>query len=361
MPFFNWLQWLRSGSRRRVQIHRKRKPVTRRFLRLEELEDRTVLSAIPAALVSDPGTITVAPVLPNGSPPGNTPVTGYNPAIAQDPVNALNMVEVNTDGVVLIANYSTDGGHSWVGMINTNYLNQGGAANAITTANLTEPDLNPPGTNAPFKTYAHADHATVAIDRAENIWISLVEHNDANNAGAVVLHRYSFSGGTPAAVALDNIIYQWSDPTGAANAEAALNPVVGVDNNYAAGSYAVVTGIPQNPGTGYNAGDVLTISGGTFTTPAQVTVTSTKAVGAVTNATGTGYKVGDVLDVQGGTAATSAQLTVNSVQANGAVTTVASGTGYKPGDNLTVQGGTFTTPAQLQVQDVKAVAVTSVA
>src|SRR5207248_1993648 len=96
----------------------------------------------------------------------------------------------------------------------------------------------------------------------------------------------------------------------------------------------------------YNAGDTLTIQGGTFTTPAQLTalVGLTSAAIASPGVAGTaGYQAGDILNLLGGTATTLAQ-----VQALVGVTAAApslngGGSGYTVNDVLTVQGGTFTT------------------
>jgi len=57
-------------------------------------------------------------------------------------------------------------------------------------------NINNPATGTP---YPQADHATVAMDRGENIYISVVEHNGTAK-GALVFYRTSFGGATPAAL-----------------------------------------------------------------------------------------------------------------------------------------------------------------
>jgi hypothetical protein len=120
----------------------------------------------------------------------------------------------------------------------------------------------------------------------------------------------------------------------------------------AATSATVVAG-----GTGYNTGNVVTLSGGSGT-PAQLTVSSVATVSATGIAAGTGYGIGDVLTVSGG-AGTAATLTVSAVKAaSGAV--AAAGAGYNTGNLFTVSGGTGTA-ATLTVSTVTAASAAVVA
>lgn len=75
-------------------------------------------------------------------------------------------------------------------------------------------------------------------------------------------------------------------------------------------------------GSGHAIGDVLTLAGGTFTTAAQITVTSVGSLSYLTGLTASGgsnYYVGDVITLGGGTSTVQAQITVTSVS-GGAIT-----------------------------------------
>jgi subtilisin-like proprotein convertase family protein len=87
-----------------------------------------------------------------------------------------------------------------------------------------------------------------------------------------------------------------------------------------------------NRGTGYNAGDLLTVQGGTFASAAQFQVATVTAVtGPLTPgnivAGSSGYNVGDFLTVVGGTATTAATVLVTGVQAGGVITSASVITG----------------------------------
>lgn len=100
----------------------------------------------------------------------------------------------------------------------------------------------------------------------------------------------------------------------------------------------------NNAGTGYTAGDVVTI-----TQPngvVAITISSVDLTQTISNATlangGSGYAVNDVVTITGGD--NNATYTVNSVS-GGAITSVTlnnPGTGYTAGDVLTIAGGAAT-------------------
>src|SRR5262249_34927204 len=121
--------------------------------------------------------------------------------------NSLKLVEVQATGTAIVGNYSTDGGTTW--------------KNFAIPGNLTDPT-----TNAAFTTDTNP---TVAIDRAENVYIAYVETNaTASAAGALVFQRYTFTTLTaPTAVAAERntVIQRW------VGADPVQNPVVAVDNN----------------------------------------------------------------------------------------------------------------------------------
>src|SRR5579864_5504839 len=150
LPFLSrrfFRKWL-SSNRIPHPFVKKRQSV-RPFL--EQLEDRTLMSVLPPALVSNPTAIATGKI------------GGFSPDVAQDPVNPRNLVEVhvNSAGTLLVANYSTDGGQTWTGFINTSGPN--------TLANIKDPT-----TNAAFTVVTNP---TVTIDRAENVYITDIERN----------------------------------------------------------------------------------------------------------------------------------------------------------------------------------------
>jgi subtilisin-like proprotein convertase family protein len=206
----NWTRWLRPNSRPRGSTFRRADELRRRP-GVESLEERTLPAVLPSALVSNPATIQV---------PGNggyNQLTGFSPDVAVDPLHATWLVEVHTNGSKLFASYSEDGGQTWTGLINL-------------AGNNTQNNLNDPTTNAP---YAVLTNPTVAIDRAQNIYITDVEHNALlTTAGALVGQRWFFTngGGVSQAVA-PSIIYQWVGAAGPG--DPIENPVVAVDNNVA--------------------------------------------------------------------------------------------------------------------------------
>jgi len=96
---------------------------------------------------------------------------------------------------------------------------------------------------------------------------------------------------------------------------------------------------------------------GTVANPTFIAATLDTASANVTVA-GTGYLVNDLLTVTGGTFSTASTLTVTAVQAATAVIDAA-GTGYAVGDTLTFSGSNYTTPVILTVATVTSGAITS--
>src|SRR5580704_5681250 len=148
MAPFSWARWLRSLVQSRGRTYRKSNPRKSRRLHLEGLEDRTLLSVLPAAVVSNPA---------------NVAAGGFSPSLAQDPVNALKLVEVHitnstnpTTGAItyqLAGDFSTNGGQTWTA--------------AFATANLGDPNTSPgpnPPTGLPGVPFVQATNATVAMD-----------------------------------------------------------------------------------------------------------------------------------------------------------------------------------------------------
>lgn len=105
----------------------------------------------------------------------------------------------------------------------------------------------------------------------------------------------------------------------------------------------LISAVPAAAGTGYNIGNTITLSGGTSTTTAIVSVATTELVSAAVNAAGTGYNVGDTITLAGGTFSSAAVLTVATL-VGGPGSGVATFTISTPG-SYTVQSTSFTQSA----------------
>src|SRR5579863_5910839 len=119
MPFFDWPSWLRSLRRPKAKTLRSKRSGYR--LSLEALEDRTLLSVIPAAIVGNQQQLPAA--FPD--PQANHPLTGAQ--IAIDPTNPQDLVAVASSDPTdltkftpgLFIWYSTNAGAKWNGPITT--------------------------------------------------------------------------------------------------------------------------------------------------------------------------------------------------------------------------------------------------
>ena len=105
-------------------------------------------------------------------------------------------------------------------------------------------------------------------------------------------------------------------------------------------------------GTTQVVGDILTLTGGTYTTQAKVAVATTKPVSLATNAAGTGYVPTNTILTAGGTASTHATLTVTNTKLI-SVANLAAGTGYDIADTITLSGGTASTKGIVTVATTK--------
>lgn len=101
-----------------------------------------------------------------------------------------------------------------------------------------------------------------------------------------------------------------------------------------------LTATPVAAGTDYIPTDTITLSGGTSSTAAILTVDTVKIITAAVNAAGTGYVPGDTITLGGGTATTAGVFTVTHTKAVSA-TVNAGGSGGTPGTQ-TVTGTTGT-------------------
>jgi hypothetical protein len=87
-----------------------------------------------------------------------------------------------------------------------------------------------------------------------------------------------------------------------------------------AGTMKAVSAVMVAAGTGYVQADTITLTGGTHTVNAILTVQTTQIVSLDVNAGGSNYQVGDTITLAGGTHSTAAILTVATVS-SGAVST----------------------------------------
>jgi subtilisin-like proprotein convertase family protein len=212
---------------------------------LECLEDRTVLSVLPAPLTngnlsSVVGTNLTLQSNPPGTEPGDTTaltsftatVNNSSPSVAVDPLNPQKLVATytinapNTNGVQQVFSafsYSNNGGLSWSPI---NFGNGTPPAIPNTFITLTDP-TSPANTGNTIndRPFAESHASNVAFDRNHHFYFALTEQ-DANvlTAGDVIVEGYDFSGGVPTQL-VGNRIYRW------VGADPALNVTVAVDNN----------------------------------------------------------------------------------------------------------------------------------
>lgn len=189
MNFKSFARFFGIGSDKKKKGQR---PVTRRrsHLVVEALEDRTLLSTLPAALVEDPRNL----------------LGGHSPQIVADPNNPLRMVLVNASGSNLNIRYSLDGGHNWV--------------NRYSWA----PDRDPSVANV-NQGFANYLSPSVAFDRRGYFYVSYIEQNAAGNCGRVAVDRYNFNGEQPTFVDYQ-FLYSWY------NTDPAFYTTIAVDTNY---------------------------------------------------------------------------------------------------------------------------------
>jgi subtilisin-like proprotein convertase family protein len=211
MKFLSFAQMF--GPRRRSDASPRKRAVTssqpaRRAraarLSVEPLEDRTLLSVIPVANVT--GHLDISPSLGNH----NTPM------VAVDRSNPQNLVAVYTrndpthlpsnNPVIVEATFSVDGGLSWTPL--------------AMPANLIDPTSSPSN----LQPFLQSTNASVGFDRSDNFYIVYSEHKADQSAGAIVLQKFSLSGGVETQLITDNVLYEWI-------VDSAINPAMAVDDN----------------------------------------------------------------------------------------------------------------------------------
>lgn len=199
---------------------RKGKIAPRTLMLLETVEERLAPATLPTPTVTSPTATTPAYALQQQIPAAannNTTIDYFNPQVVADPTNPLHQVLVATryfndsNGTRLdaVATYSTDGGATW--------------PNPVTTlATRRDPGVAPTGAN-PAPTFAQTSSPAVAFGRDGTVYYVWLTHTADKGRGAVQFTTAAFGTAPSGSTAL----YQWY------NADQALNPAIGVDNNLA--------------------------------------------------------------------------------------------------------------------------------
>lgn len=99
-----------------------------------------------------------------------------------------------------------------------------------------------------------------------------------------------------------------------------------------------ISAVAAAAGTGYAPADTITLTGGTHSANAVLTVNTAALVSCAVNAGGADYEIGDKIMLAGGTSSQAAVLTVNTVDGSGAVLTFTISTG----GSYTVTATSFT-------------------
>ncbi len=161
--------WL---SRKKNQPIRTRRSSQR--LVVEMLEERTVMSALPPAVVGS-----IAATMSTG--PSNT-----SPTVVVDPLDPTKIVEVhathpaaNANAWDVSGNYSTDQGRTWHAFLAAVPLTDPSTPNGLPFAQIVDP--------------------SVAFDRNHHFYVVSAEENAALTSGAIVLQRFNFAGTAPLA------------------------------------------------------------------------------------------------------------------------------------------------------------------
>ncbi len=146
--------------------------------------------------------------------------------------------------------------------------------------------------------------------------------------------------------------YVTESPVGIGGATQANPAVLTFGAQGATAATPIVTGVTFS----YAPGDLVTLLGGTFLTPAVLSVTASQLVSLLPNAHGTGYAVNDTVTLAGGTFSVAAVAKVTAVAAYAAAGFITFSVNPSDGDTVTLNGVAWTfktTPtaaAQTQIQ-----------
>lgn len=218
------------GSAKPIRRPERPKRIAAR-LQLETLEDRTLMSTLPAPIVSDKLQLDFY----------GSPSSVYGPQIAQDPLNPNLLVELHgayfhpnppalqRDYGEMYGTFSFDGGATWSSFQSLNFAQ-------IDPAEGIDPQGN-------IHTYNYITNVSISFDRvpadpvtgARNLYIVSTQHNAANTSGAIVFNKYTidpvfgftqdFSIGNDPDNSGDYVMYRWF------NTDPAFNTYLAIDNN----------------------------------------------------------------------------------------------------------------------------------
>ena len=178
-------------------------------LYLETLEDRSLLSTVPAPVVAFNTSLGVSAT--NGTGGASAPST------AVDPIDSQKLVTVYTDNglststpepIQVRGAFSNDGGDTW-----TNFTLPG---------NLTDPTVAPPNPPIPLP---DTTDGTVAWDGNGNFYVTYSEHKSDSSAGYILLAKYQFTTATPLIKVANSVVYAWD------GSDTVFHPFVAVDPN----------------------------------------------------------------------------------------------------------------------------------
>ncbi len=123
------------------------------------------------------------------------------------------------------------------------------------------------------------------------------------------------------------------------------------------GAEGAVSATPNTGGVtfSYAPGDLVTLAGGTYLTPAVLNVTTSELVSILVDAPGSGYTVADTITLAGGTSAPDAVVTVASVQAVPATGSIVFSVNPSDGDTITLNSVVWTFKSTVSAPDETAI------
>ena len=234
------------------------------------------------------------------------------------------------------------------------------ASPAVVTANATGCETATPNDGAVSQSYAVGELVTLAGGTYSvpatvyviNTKLLAVQVN-ANGTGYAPGDTINLSGGTQSSpavatvattevVALPTIV---AGGTGGTPGTATVTGTTGTGTKFQA-SVTITGSQAASPNNGavtasYAPGDTVTLAGGTFTSPAVLTVNSTEVLSLTGLTAGTGYAPGNTITLGGGTTTAAPVATITSTKVVGTPTIAAGGTGGTPG-SVTLTGTTGT-------------------
>jgi hypothetical protein len=231
---------------------------------------------------------------------------------------------------------------------------------AVVSATATGAETVTPVDSAVAQSYAPGEVATMAggtysmpaMVQVTNTKLLSVQVN-ANGTGYAPGDTINLSGGTQTSqavatvattevVALPTIV---AGGTGGTPGTATVTGTTGTGTKFQAS--VTITGSqsasPNNGGVtaSYAPGDTVTLAGGTFTSPAVLSVTSTELLSLTGLTAGTGYAPGNTITLGGGSTTAAPVVTISTTKVSSVPTIASGGTGGTPGA-VTLTGTTGT-------------------